>query len=174
MSPLHNPLIVRPSEDEDISQLTSIYAHSVLHGTGTFEIDPPSQDDMTLRRNALVQAGYPYLVALWDNEIAGFAYAGPYRLRAAYKATVEDSVYISHLYQGRGIGRALMDALIDRCRSRHFSQMLAVIGDSANQGSIRLHQACGFHHVGTFEKVGYKHEKWLDTVLMQKDLQKNS
>jgi phosphinothricin acetyltransferase len=125
---------------------------------------------MTRRYDALVAGGFPYLVAELDGEVAGYAYAGPYRARPAYRFTVEDSIYIARQAQRRGIGRALLDRLLDEAQTRGFRQMIAVIGDSAQTPSIALHTASGFRMVGTFEAVGFKFDRWLDSVLMQKAL----
>jgi phosphinothricin acetyltransferase len=163
-------LVVRRSSDADIAAISAIYADAVLHGTASFELEPPTEEDMTARRNALLLGDYPYLVAERDGSVVGYAYAGPYRTRPAYRFTVEDSVYVAPAAQGQGIGRALLAALIDASEGRGFRLMVAVIGDKASRGSIRLHEAAGFQHVGTFEPIGYKHGRWLATVLMQRVL----
>jgi L-amino acid N-acyltransferase YncA len=163
-------LIVRPAVEADLPLITAIYAHAVRHGTASFEIDPPDEAEMSRRRAAVLAGGYPYVVAQVAGEVAGYAYAGVYRARPAYRATVEDSIYIAPGAQGRGIGRALLTELVATCTERGFRQMIAVIGDSGSLGSIRLHAACGFRHVGTLSAVGYKHGRWLDTVLMQREL----
>jgi phosphinothricin acetyltransferase len=146
---------------------TEIYRHHVLHGLASFETAPPSFADMCRRRADVLAKGLPYLVADIDGVIAGYAYAGTYRPRAAYRDTVENSVYLRHDMARRGIGRELLVALISECEARDLRQMIAVIGDSANIASIRLHERCGFRHAGTLHGVGYKHGKWLDSVLMQ-------
>ena len=166
---------IRPVESQDVAAITRIYAHAVQHGTASFEIDPPDVAEMTRRQEALVTRGYPFLVAEQAGagsvaEVLGYAYAGPYRARPAYRFTVEDSVYVAPQMHRRGIGRVLLDRLIAEAAARDFRQMIAVIGDSAQTASIALHQAAGFRLVGTFEAIGFKFGRWLDTVLMQKAL----
>lgn len=163
-------LIVRPAAEADLPVITAIYAHAVRHGTASFEIDPPDETEMSRRGAAVLAGGYPYVVAQVAGKVAGYAYAGAYRTRPAYRATVEDSIYIAPEAQGRGLGRALLTELVATCTERGFRQMIAVIGDSGSLGSIRLHAGCGFRHVGTLSAVGYKHGRWLDTVLMQREL----
>jgi len=164
------PLLVRPSIEADISAITAIYAHAVGHGTASFEVEPPDEAEMARRRQAVLAGGYPYLVAEIDGTLAGYAYAGAYRPRPAYRFTVEDSIYVAPDRQGSGVGRALLVALIEACEALGFRQMVAVIGDSASQGSIRLHESLGFRPVGVLEAIGFKHGRWLDTVLMQRPL----
>jgi len=154
----------------DIPAITSIYAHAVRFGTASFEVDPPDEAEMARRRSELLGGGFPYVVAEVDGEVAGYAYAGPYRARPAYRSSVEDSVYVAPTRHGRGLGRLLLDTLMTEASARGFRQMIGVIGDSACAGSIRLHEAAGFHRVGVLHAVGYKHGRWLDTVLMQRDL----
>ena len=163
-------LLIRPCEEADIPAITEIYRDAVLHGRASFEIDPPGVDTMLERRRLLVEGNYPYLVAEMDGKVAGYAYAGAYRARPAYGAAVEDSVYVDPAAKGMGIGRKLLNALIEDATSRGFRQMIAVIGDSANAASIGVHRAAGFEHVGTFRSIGWKHGQWLDTVLMQRAL----
>ena len=150
--------------------MTAAYAHDVLHGTGTFEIVPPSVAEMAQRVATVTSAGLPFLVAVLGGEVAGFAYAGPYRPRPAYRFTVEDSIYLRPEAAGQGIGTRLLTRLVAECEARGMRQMIAVIGDSDNLGSIRIHHKCGFEPVGTFRTVGWKHGRWLDTVLMQRGL----
>jgi len=150
--------------------VTAIYGHHVLHSPATFELDPPSFDEMLRRRRALVDNDYPYLVAERDGHIVGYTYAGPYRPRPAYRATVENSIYIHPDHERQGIGRALMRALIVECARRDFRQVIAVIGDSANLASIKLREDAGFRLVGTLQSVGFKFGRWLDSVLMQREL----
>jgi L-amino acid N-acyltransferase YncA len=163
-------VLIRPSEGGDLAQITAIYAHAVSHGTASFELEPPAEAEMARRRGALVENGYPYLVAEADGAILGYAYAGPYRPRAAYRSTVEDSIYVSPAAQGRGVGRALLAALIRHCEALDFRLMVAVIGDEASAGSIALHRGAGFEPVGTLSGIGYKHGRWLASVLMQRAL----
>ncbi len=161
---------IRPAEPRDLPAITRIYAHAVLHGTASFELEPPDEAEISRRYGALVDGGFPYLVAELDGAIAGYAYAGPYRARPAYRFTVEDSIYIAPDMQRRGVGRALLDRLLLESEARGFRQMIAVIGDSAQTPSIELHAAAGFRMVGNFESVGFKFGRWLDSVLMQKPL----
>jgi phosphinothricin acetyltransferase len=163
-------LIVRPSADADIPSLAAIYAHAVLHGTASFELDPPDEAEMARRRAAILEGGYPYLVAERDGDILGYAYAGAYRTRPAYRSTVEDSIYVAPSAQGQGIGRVLLEALIRECEARDFRLMVAVIGDEESKGSIGLHRSLGFEPVGILKGIGYKHGRWLSTVLMQRSL----
>jgi phosphinothricin acetyltransferase len=147
--------------------VAAIYAHHVLHGLASFETEPPSLDEMRRRRQDIAAKDLPYLVAERGSTVLGYAYAGTYRPRAAYRNTVENSVYLRHDAAGQGIGTRLLPELIAACEARDLRQMVAVIGDSGNQASIRLHQRCGFRLVGVLEAVGYKHGRWLDSVLMQ-------
>ena len=164
------PVPIRPATQADIAAITRIYAHAVCHGTATFEIAAPDEPEMARRYERLRAGPYPYLVAEHGGEIVGFAYAGPYRDRPAYRWSIEDSVYVAPQAMRRGIGRALLDALIREAESAGFRQMIAVIGDSANAASIELHRAAGFRLVGTFDHVGFKFGRWLDSVLMQRPL----
>jgi len=165
------PLSIRPAQLSDCAAITRIYAPAVTHGTTSFELDAPDDAEMALRMGALTEKGFPYLVAELDSVVVGYAYAGPYRTRPAYRFTVENSVYVAADVQRRGVGRALLEALIDACTERGYRQMLAVIGDSPNQpGSIGLHQACGFTVVGRLPDVGFKFGRWLDSLLMQRAL----
>ena len=161
---------IRAATPADIAAITAIYDHAVRHGTASFELEPPDEAEMARRRQALVEAGYPYLVDEADGAIAGYAYAGPYRPRPAYRWSVEDSVYVAPALHRRGIGAALLDRLIVAAEQRGFRQMIAVIGDSAQTPSIALHRAAGFRLIGAIEHVGFKFERWLDTVLMQRAL----
>jgi len=161
---------IRPARSEDIGAITAIYAHAVEHGTASFEVEPPTETEMARRMEALVTGGFAYLVAELDGSVAGYAYAGPYRPRIAYRYTVEDSVYIRPDAQNLGIGRLLLTDLISEAERRGFRQMVAVIGDSAQLPSIALHHSLGFKPVGTFANVGFKHGRWLDSVLMQRSL----
>lgn len=163
-------LTVRDACAGDLPRALEIYAPEVLHGTATFETVPPSVDELAVRHATLVADGLPWLVAERDGRVVGYAYAAPYRPRPAYRHTVENSVYVETSCRGTGVGSALLGALIERCACGSYRQMLAVIGDSANTGSIALHASLGFRHVGTFTDVGRKHGRWLDTVLMQRAL----
>jgi L-amino acid N-acyltransferase YncA len=161
---------IRPATDADMDAVAAIYAHHVLFGRASFETEPPSPAAMRHRREAVVAACLPYLVAERGGIVAGYAYAGPYRTRAAYANTVENSVYLHPDAIGRGIGRRLLSALISACEQAGVRQMVAVVGDSANEASIRLHEKLGFRRVGVLRDVGYKHGVWLDSVLLQRSL----
>ncbi|HZD88672.1 MAG TPA: GNAT family N-acetyltransferase [Pseudolabrys sp.] len=162
--------ILRPATPADIPAITRIYAHAVETGTASFELTPPDEAEMARRMAALIDGGFPYLAAELDGALAGYAYAGPYRPRPAYRFTLEDSIYIAPAAQGRGVGRTLLPALIDASTARGFRQMIAVIGDSAQAASIALHARAGFYYVGTLPNTGFKFGRWLDTVLMQRAL----
>lgn len=161
---------IRPSTDADIDAITAIYGWNVLNGLGTFEEVPPDQTEMGRRRAAFLAKGLPYLVAEQDGAVLGYAYAGPFRLRAAYRYTVEDSVYVGPDAVGKGVGKALLAALIEACQALGLRQMCAVIGDSGNAASIGLHAALGFEHKGVFPDMGYKFGRWVDLVWMQRPL----
>ena len=161
---------IRPATPADIPAITRIYADAVMHGTASFELEPPDEAVMARRMAALTEGGLPYLIAEQEGDVTGYAYAGLYRERPAYRFTVEDSVYVAPDRQGHGIGRALLTALIDQAEARGYRQMIAVIGDSEQTASIALHAAVGFYVVGTFPCVGFKFGRWLDTVLMQRPL----
>jgi phosphinothricin acetyltransferase len=163
-------LLIRAAAAADIPAITAIYDHAVRHGTASFELAPPDAAEMARRRQTLVDGGFPYLVAEADGTVAGYAYAGPYRPRPAYRWSVEDSVYVAPALQRRGVGRTLLDRLVAEAERRGFRQMIAVIGDSAQTPSIELHRAAGFHMIGTVQNVGHKFGRWLDTVLMQRAL----
>jgi phosphinothricin acetyltransferase len=166
----HAALTIRDSHDADLPAITAIYAHHVRHGVASFEIEPPSLDEMARRRADILANGLPYLVAEQAGTLHGYAYAGRYRPRAAYRDTVENSIYLRPDSAGRGIGAPLLSALIAACEARDLRQMVAVVGDSGNLPSIRLHERCGFRLVGVLEAVGYKHGRWLDSVLLQRRL----
>ncbi|MDR3513481.1 MAG: GNAT family N-acetyltransferase [Caulobacteraceae bacterium] len=161
---------IRPASQADAAALAAIYGHHVAHGFGTFEEVAPDADEMAARLAAVTRRGLPYLVAEIDGAVAGFAYAGPFRARAAYRYTVEDSVYIAHGRQGQGVGKALLGAVIAACEPLGLRQMVAMIGDSANAGSIGLHRSCGFAHAGVLGAVGFKAGRWVDVVMMQRGL----
>jgi L-amino acid N-acyltransferase YncA len=159
---------IRDAAFPDFDDIARIYAHYVSHSLATFEETPPDADELRDRYATIVGAGLPYLVAEADGAVAGYCYATAYRPRSAYRHTVEDSVYIDETLRGRGIGQALLTTLIKRCEAGPWRQMVAVIGDSANAGSIALHAKLGFEHVGVLREVGFKHARWVDTVLMQR------
>jgi phosphinothricin acetyltransferase len=161
---------IRPAADADLPAVQAIYAHHVLHGSASFETVPPDLAEMTRRHADITRRGMPYLVADVGGEVLGYAYAGPYRPRAAYRFTLEDSVYVAEGAAGRGVGRLLLDRLIADATALGYRQMLAVIGDSGNLGSIALHERAGFTHLGTLQSVGFKFGRWLDVVLMQRAL----
>ncbi|WP_420134289.1 GNAT family N-acetyltransferase [Rhodopseudomonas sp.] len=163
-------LLVRPTTAADLPAITAIYDEAVRTGTATFELIPPDLAEMTRRFETLTGGSFPYLVALLDGAVAGYAYAGPYRPRPAYRFTVENSVYLAPAAQRRGVGTALLNELIAQCETRGFRQMIAVIGDSANAGSIGVHRKTGFELIGTHRNVGLKFGRWLDTVMMQRAL----
>jgi L-amino acid N-acyltransferase YncA len=162
--------LIRSATLADIPAIAAIYAHAVEYGTASFEIEPPDEQEMADRFRALAGGGFPCLVAEHDGAVRGYAYAGPYRARIAYRYTVENSVYVAPDCQRLGIGRALMEELLSQAGSLGFRQMIAVIGDSEQIASIALHRAAGFQMIGTFAAVGFKFGRWLDTVLMQRQL----
>lgn len=164
------PPVLRPASPADLPQIQEIYAHHVLTGLASFEETAPDLDEMTKRFQALRAAGYPYLVAEDEGRILGYAYAGAYRARPAYRFSVENSIYVRHDLRRGGIGRLLLPALIDAAAARGYRQMIAVIGDSANAGSIGLHAAFGFSMIGTLPSIGFKFGRWVDSVLMQRSL----
>jgi phosphinothricin acetyltransferase len=168
MSP--KTLLIRPCQNADLVEVTAIYTHHVAHGSGSFEIEPPSLADMTQRHANVVQLGLPWLVASRDNDVLGFAYASQFRPRPSFHYLVEDSVYIHPAHTGQGLGLALLAELIRHCEQVGKRQMLAVIGDSANVASIALHAGLGFKHAGVLQASGWKHGRWLDVVMMQKAL----
>lgn len=161
---------IRPATLDDIPAITAIYEHAVRFGTATFELTPPDTAEMTRRYSELTTKGFPYLVATVEGDVAGYAYAGPYRARPAYRFTVENSIYLDPASHRRGIGGALMTELIAQSVARGYRQMIAVIGDSANVASIALHGRAGFQMIGTHPNVGFKFGRWLDSVLMQRAL----
>jgi phosphinothricin acetyltransferase len=163
-------LVIRPSIETDIPAIAAIYAHAVTHDTASFELEPPPEAEMARRRDDILKGGYPYLVAEMKGDILGYAYAGAYRTRPAYRSTVEDSIYIAPSAQGQGVGRALLVALIEQCEALDFRLMVAVIGDEDSHGSIGLHRSLGFEPAGILKGIGYKHGRWLSTVLMQRPL----
>ena len=163
-------LRIRPSTPADLPAITAIYAWNVQHGTGTFELEAPEQTEMSRRRDDVLGKGLPWLVAGRDGELLGYAYANHFRPRRAYRFCLEDSVYLADAAKGRGVGTLLLAELMARCEALGARQMLAVIGDSANLGSIGVHNKLGFEHVGVLRAAGWKFERWLDVVMMQKAL----
>ncbi|MGV8860661.1 MAG: GNAT family N-acetyltransferase [Pseudomonas sp.] len=162
--------VVRDACEDDMSAVQSIYAQHVIGGIASFELEAPSVPQMIERRADVLAKGLPYLVAELAGEVVGYGYATLYRPRPAYRFTVEDSVYVRDGLGGHGIGLTLLGELIDRCTRGGWRQMIAIIGDSKNHASTRLHERLGFHRVGVFESVGFKHGRWVDTVLMQRSL----
>ena len=165
-----SPVVVRDASEADIAAITAIYAAEVRAFVNTYEYEAPDEPEMLRRMRGIVESGYPYLAAVVDGEVAGYAYAGSFRSRAAYHWVVENSVYVAAHRQGHGIGSALLQALIAACETRDFRQMVAVIGEPGNLASIRLHERFGFRHTGTFPGIAWKHGRWLDTVFMQRPL----
>jgi phosphinothricin acetyltransferase len=163
-------LILRPSRDSDLPAITAIYGNSVLTETASWEYEAPDLAEMTRRRAEVLAKGFPYFVAEIDGNVVGYAYASSYRARIGYRFVVEDSVYVLNEMKGRGIGKKLLMALIEECGKRGYRQMVAVIGDSDNAGSIRLHEACGFTRAALFKSIGFKFDRWLDSVQMQRAL----
>src|SRR5437660_10107873 len=159
-----------PATLADLPFITGIYEHAVRYGTATFELTPPDLAEMTRRFHALMDGSFPYFVAALDGAVVGYAYAGAYRPRPAYRFTVENSVYLQPAIHRRGIGLLLLERLVIECEARGFRQMIAVIGDSANAGSIGVHTKGGFKMIGTHPSVGLKFGRWLDTVMLQRDL----
>ena len=167
---LSDVIAVRDAAAADIPAIQRIYAHHVLHGLASFEETPPSVEEMAARRVAAIEHGLPYIVAEIGGTVAGYSYATPYRPRPAYRFTVENSVYVDAARHRRGVGQALLAALIARCEAGPWRQMVAVIGDSANAASIGLHERLGFRRVGTLPAVGFKLGRWVDSVLMQREI----
>jgi len=163
-------LLIRPSRDDDITSIAPIYAESVKTGTASWEYEPPSVEEFAARRREILAKDFPYFVAELDGNVIGYSYASSYRSRIGYRFTVEDSVYVSPAAAGRGVGKALLNRLIDACREQDFCSMVAVIGDSNNRASIALHEACGFHVVGVFPALGFKFDRWLDCVQMMRKI----
>ena len=171
MATIHDAEVdVRNCLEAEMPAITTIYGHHVRHGTASFETVPPSLDEMCRRRYDILAKGLPYLVAVSAGRVLGYAYAGLYRPRPAYRDTVENSIYIHPEFTGRGIGKRLLPALVAECEIRDLRQMIAVVGDSTNLASIQLHERCGFRTIGVLRSVGYKHGRWLDSVLLQKSL----
>lgn len=162
--------LIRPSQTEDIPAIAAIYAHHVLHGTGTFEIDPPSPNDMAQRRLDVLAKGLPYLVAAKGDQVMGFAYCNWFKPRPAYRFSAEDSIYLADEAIGQGLGRALLAELMTQAEKAGVRKLIAVIGDSANHGSIGVHRSAGFSMVGVLKSCGWKFDQWLDVVMMDKAL----
>lgn len=162
--------MLRDVTEADIAQIQAIYSHHVLHGAASFEEVPPDLAEMTARFAALKAKHMPYIAAVEGDRVLGYAYAGPYRPRVAYRYTVEDSIYLAPDAAGRGLGRLLLSEIVARCTALGMRQMIAIIGDSANAASIGLHRALGFAPIGTFPAVGFKFGRWVDSVLMQRAL----
>jgi L-amino acid N-acyltransferase YncA len=163
-------MLIRPATPEDASEIARIYGHHVRYGFGTFEESPPTAEDMEQRRRAVADRGLPWLVAEGRDALLGYAYASPFRPRAAYRYTVEDSVYIAPEAVGQGVGRSVLTAVLQACEAAGLRQVMAVIGDSENAASIALHRSLGFHHAGLGRSVGFKHGRWVDILWMQKAL----
>lgn len=162
--------LIRNAAGADFGAIQTIYGHHVEHGSGSFEETPPDANELIRRWQSVQNAGLPYLVCEIGGAIAGFAYAGPYRSRPAYRFSVENSVYVAPGRQRQGVGRRLLARLIDRCEALGYRQMVAVIGDQENDGSIGLHAAQGFTEIGCLRAIGFKHGRWVDVVLMQRPL----
>ena len=163
--------VLRPTEAGDLPAITEIYADAVRNGTASYELEPPDEAEMTRRWRDLVAKNYPHVVAAHGGAVRGYAYAGPYRPRPAYRYSVEDSIYVAAAAQGRGVGRALLSQLIELCEARGFRQMIAVIGGGTEHpASVGLHAALGFRQIGVIVGSGFKHGRWLDTMLMQRPL----
>jgi len=163
-------VVIRPSREGDVAKISEIYRYHVLHGLASFEEVPPGINELASRRRDILASGLPYLVAERSGRVLGYCYAGPYRTRSAYRFTVEDSIYIDKAEVGRGLGRTLLATVLDRCTELGYRQMVAVIGGSDTQPSIRLHAAVGFTRVGMLPAVGFKFGRWVDIVLMQRAL----
>ena len=161
---------IRPSSIEDIPAITDIYAHHVLHGTGTFETEPPSQDDMASRRNDVLSKGLPYLVMEEAGQVMGFAYCNWFKPRPAYRYSAEDSIYLAPQAAGKGYGRLLLTELMAQAERAGVRKLIAVIGDSSNRGSVGVHTACGFSRIGVMSNCGWKFGRWLDVVLMDRSI----
>jgi phosphinothricin acetyltransferase len=161
---------IRESADTDMRRVQHIYAHHVLHGSASFDEAPPTLGDLLAQRVEARRHGLPYLVAVYDGVVAGYCYATPYRSRSAYRYSIENAVYVANGMTRRGIGRALLTAMIARCDDGPWRQMIAVIGDSRNAASVNLHRRLGFRQIGTIRAVGWKFSQWTDTVLMQRPL----
>ena len=163
-------LLLRGAALDDVAAIHAIYSDQVLTGTASWEYDPPTLIEMTTRVSGILAAGFPYFVAEQMGAVVAYAYASSWRSRIGYRFTVEDSIYVREEHRGQGIGRVLLNHLLQACATAGYKHVIAVIGDSANVGSIKLHRACGFEHAATFKNVGYKFDRWLDSVQMQRVL----
>ncbi len=163
-------ITIRPREDRDIPTITDIYRHHVLNGASSWELSPPDADEMRRRAASLADAGYPYIVAEQDGRVVGYAYASAYRPRPAYRFTVEHSVYVDEDARRGGIGKALLSTLIERCTTAGYRQMIAIVGDSQNLQSIEFHEKMGFERVGVVQNIGFKFDRWMDQVILQRPL----
>ena len=164
------PILIRDSRPEDVPSIHATYSHWVQHGLASWELEPPEEAEIARRREHLLDAGYPYLVAEREGHVVGYAYASAYRARPGYRYCCENSVYVAPGRHRGGIGERLLNELIARCEALGFRQMIAVIGDSANEPSIRLHARCGFARAGLLPSIGWKHGRWVDSVLMIRPL----
>jgi L-amino acid N-acyltransferase YncA len=164
------PLLIRPSTEADLPVIARIYGDAVRHGTGTFELDAPDEAEIARRRADVLDKGLPWLAAEREGRVIGYAYANHFRPRPAYRFCLEDSIYLDEGARGQGVGRLLLAELLAQCEARGARQMLAVIGDAANAGSVGVHRACGFESCGQFTAAGWKFGRWLDVVLMQRAL----
>jgi phosphinothricin acetyltransferase len=163
-------IAIRSSRDDDVAEIAAIYRHHVLHGMASFEEIPPDEDEIARRRREILAQGLPHLVAERSGRIVGYCYAGRYHTRSGYRFTIEDSIYVDAAELGRGIGRTLLAGLLERCTELGYRQMVAVIGSNENWPSIRLHQALGFARIGILGAIGFKFDRWVDIVLMQRAL----
>jgi L-amino acid N-acyltransferase YncA len=163
-------IVLRDARDADVACIQQMYAFYVLNSLATFEETPPTEVELVTRKKRILQCGLPYLAATIEERVVGYAYASPYRPRPAYRFTVEDSVYVDQHQHGKGIGTALLSGLIERCEAGPWKQMVAIIGDSGNAGSLALHARMGFQPVGTLKAVGFKLGRWVDTVILQRGL----
>jgi L-amino acid N-acyltransferase YncA len=170
MAKAKTEVTVEDATETDIEAVREIYTHHVLNGLASFEEEPPGLDEMRARRAEVSRQGLPYLIAKREGRVLGYAHASPYRARSAYRFSIENSVYVRDGMAGSGIGGALLDALLARCEKGPWRQMVAIIGDSGNEGSIALHRSRGFRKVGTLRAVGFKRGRWVDTVFMQREL----
>jgi L-amino acid N-acyltransferase YncA len=170
MSESEHKLIIRPTEDADMTEVTDIFRYNVLHGLASWDYEPPDLAEMQRRRETILTGGYPHIVAEWAGKIAGYCYASSYRPRPGYRFVVENSIYVHQDMQRRGVARALLLEVIKQCEARGFRQMIAIIGDSENVPSIKLHEELNFRHAGLLRNIGWKQERWLDSIIMQRRL----